>query len=435
MGLLALRVEGMGKRYRLRGGGPSYDTFADALRRTVGAPVRWLRGQARADTTATFWALDDVSFEIPAGQAVGVIGRNGAGKSTLLKILSGVTEPTVGQAVVWGTMGALLEVGTGFHPELTGRENVFLNGAILGMRRAEVARKFDEIVAFSGIEKFIDTPAKHYSSGMYMRLAFAVAAHLETSILLVDEVLAVGDAEFQRKCLQKMEQVGSQGRTVLFVSHDMAAVTRLCSRAILLDQGRVVRDGMASEVVHHYLHGGAIHGAAVREWPTPETAPGDQVAKIRAVRVLDEQGKPAPEVDIRRPVRIEVDFWNLQPNLRPSVTLHLFDDQGTCIFATNDFVSEEWKAGPRDRGLLRSTCHVPGNFFAEGLVRVLAAVSSYGHVTVHALERDAVAFTIVDRSIGDGVRGPYTGEWPGVVRPMLQWKMETLEAPSNRPAG
>jgi len=427
MGPLALRVEAMGKRYRLRGGGPSYDTFADALRRTVGAPVRWLRGQARADTTATFWALDDVSFEIPVGQAVGVIGRNGAGKSTLLKILSGVTEPTVGQAAVWGTMGALLEVGTGFHPELTGRENVFLNGAILGMRRAEVARKFDEIVAFSGIEKFIDTPAKHYSSGMYMRLAFAVAAHLETSILLVDEVLAVGDAEFQRKCLQKMEQVGSQGRTVLFVSHDMAAVTRLCSRAILLDQGRVVRDGMASEVVHHYLHGGAIHGAAVREWPSPESAPGDQVAKLRAVRVLDEQGRPAPEVDIRRPVRIEVDFWNLQPSESPSVNLHIFNEESICLFVTSDFSTATWKAGPRNRGLVRSTCVIPGNFLAEGLFTVLAAVSSYRRVTVHAMERDAVAFTIVDRSEGDGVRGPYAGPLPGVVRPMLDWTLETLE--------
>ena len=427
MAPVALRVDGMGKQYRLSGGRPPYDTFADALRRTLATPLRWVRERGHARLPVTFWALKDVSFEVPVGQAVGVIGRNGAGKSTLLKILSGVAEPTTGQAAVWGTMGALLEVGTGFHPELTGRENVYLYGAILGMRRAEVARKFDEIVAFAGIEKFIDTPAKRYSSGMYMRLAFAVAAHLETSILLVDEVLAVGDAEFQKRCLQKMEQVGSQGRTVVFVSHDMAAVTRLCSRAILLDQGRVVHDGGSTEVVHQYLHGGAIHGAAIREWPAIATAPGDEVARLRAVRVLDAQGMPAPEVDIRRPVRIEVDFWNLRPESRPSVTLHLFDGRGTCLFATNDFVSEGWKEGPRAKGLLRSTCIIPGNFFAEGLVSVLAAISSYGHVTVHALERDAVAFTIVDHSEGDGVRGPYTGEWPGVVRPMLDWKMQDLE--------
>jgi lipopolysaccharide transport system ATP-binding protein len=426
MGPLALRVEGMGKRYRLRGGGPAYDTFADALKRTLGAPIRLLRRQGRAEAAPTFWALKDVSFEVPAGQALGVIGRNGAGKSTLLKILSGVAEPTLGEAAVWGTMGALLEVGTGFHPELTGRENVFLNGAILGMRRAEVSRKFDEIVAFAGTDRFIDTPAKHYSSGMYMRLAFAVAAHLETSILIVDEVLAVGDAEFQRKCLQKMEQVGAQGRTVLFVSHDMGAVTRLCSRAILLDQGRVLRDGAASDVVHHYLHGGDMHGTAVREWPSIETAPGDDVARLRAVRVLDEQGVPSPQVDIRRPVRLEVDFWNLRPEESPSVNLHLFNGEGTCLFVTNDFNTDAWKAGPRERGLVRSTCTIPGNFLAEGLVTVLAAVSSYRHVTVHALERDAVAFTVVDGSEGDGMRGPYGGTMPGLLRPRLDWNLDTL---------
>jgi lipopolysaccharide transport system ATP-binding protein len=427
MGPPALRVEGLGKRYRLRGGGPDYDTFADSLRRNLGAPLRWVRGLSRAEPAATFWALKDLSFEVPAGQAVGVIGRNGAGKSTLLKILSGVAEPTTGQAAVWGTMGALLEVGTGFHPELTGRENVFLNGAILGMKRAEVARKFDEIVAFAGIEKFIDTPAKHYSSGMYMRLAFAVAAHLETTILVVDEVLAVGDAEFQRKCLQKMEQAGSQGRTVVFVSHDMAAVTRLCTRALLLDQGRLLRDGTASEVVHHYLHGGAMHGAAVREWPDTALAPGDAVARLHAVRVLDDAGNPAPEVDIRKPVHIEVDFWNLNPAAGAAANLHLFDDQGTCVFVTADFNSPEWGKSPRPRGLVRSTCTIPGNFLAEGYFRVLAAVSSFPRTTVHAIEQDAVAFAVVDRSEGDGVRGPYAGPYPGVVRPMLRWAYRTLE--------
>jgi lipopolysaccharide transport system ATP-binding protein len=432
---LALRVERIGKRYRLRGGGPSYDTLADALRRTAGDPLRWLRGRQHAKLQPAFWALKDVSFDIRVGEAVGVIGRNGAGKSTLLKLLSGVTEPTEGQAMAWGTMGALLEVGTGFHPELTGRENVYLNGAILGMKRAEVTRKFDEIVAFSGIERFIDTPAKHYSSGMYMRLAFAVAAHLDTQILIIDEVLAVGDAEFQRKCLNKMEQAGTQGRAVIFVSHDMAAVTRLCSRAILLDQGRTVSDGPAAEVVHHYLHGGASHNAAVREWPTPQMAPGDEVARLRAVRVVDEDGRPTPEVDIRRPVRIEVDFWNLRPELRPSATLHLFNEYGTCILATNDFVSPAYRRGSRERGLVRSACVLPGNFLAEGLVTVLAAVSTYERVTVHAMERDAVAFTVIDRSTGDGVRGPYAGLWPGVVRPMLEWNLLTLEAQAVPPAG
>ena len=432
MGRLALRVEGIGKQYSLGGGGPSYDTLADALGRIARAPLRWLGASAPSQPRRTFWPLKDVSFEVPPGQVLGVVGRNGAGKSTLLKVLSGVTEPTEGAAAVWGSMGALLEVGTGFHPELTGRENVYLNGAILGMRRAEVARKFDEIVAFSGVERFIDTPAKHYSSGMYMRLAFAVAAHLETEILLVDEVLAVGDAEFQRKCLQKMEQVGTQGRAVLFVSHDMSAVTRLCSRAILLEQGHVLADGDAPGVIHQYLHGGAMHGAAVREWPHLAEAPGDGVAKLRAVRVLDDQGRPAPEVDIRRPLRIEVDFWNLDPAVRPAANVHLFNDQGQCLFISCDFTSEAWKAGPRPKGLVRSVCHIPGNFLSEGLVSVLAAVSSFPRTAVHAIERDAVAFTVVDRSEGDGARGSFAGPMPGAVRPLLEWTLQDLEQGGRR---
>jgi lipopolysaccharide transport system ATP-binding protein len=387
MGQVAIQVDKLGKRYRIRGSGPAYDTLRDALARAARAPLRWIGRSEVPPEPRMFWALRDVSFEVRPGEALGLIGRNGAGKSTLLRILSSVTEPTEGWAAIWGTSGALLEVGTGFNPELTGRENVFLNGAILGMKRAEVARQFDEIVAFAEMERFIDMPAKHYSSGMYMRLAFAVAAHLKTDILFVDEVLAVGDAEFQRRCLSKMEQVGAQGRTVVFVSHDMAAVTRLCTRALLLDQGAVAADGSAAEVVHRYLSGGATHGTAVRVWATPGEAPGDDVAKLHAVRVLDDAGAPAPEVDIRRPVAIEVDFWNLQPETRPSVSLHLFNELGTCIFAVNDFTSEAWIAGPREKGLARSTCRIPGNFLAEGLVTVLAAVSSYKRVTVHAMER------------------------------------------------
>jgi lipopolysaccharide transport system ATP-binding protein len=430
---VTIRAEKLGKRYRIRGSGPAYATVSDTLAYLARAPLRWAGRDPRPPPAQVFWALKDVSFEVRAGEAVGLIGRNGAGKSTLLKVLSRVTEPTEGQAALWGTTGALLEVGTGFHPELTGRENVFLNGAILGMKRGEVASRFDEIVAFAEMEQFIDTPAKHYSSGMYMRLAFAVAAHLDTGILFVDEVLAVGDAEFQRRCLSKMEQVGAQGRTVVFVSHDMAAVTRLCTRALLLDHGRIVADGTAPEVVHRYLHGGAMHGAAVREWPSMETAPGDDVARLRAVRVLDEAGRPAPEIDIRRPVRIEVEYWNLRPDTQPHVSLHFFNESGTCMFASNDFVADAWKAGLRSQGLVRSTCRIPGNFLTEGLVTVLAAVSTHrGAATAHAIERDAVAFTVVDHTTGDGVRGPYAGPWPGVVRPLLNWNLEDLDAEAPR---
>jgi len=236
---IAIRVENLGKQYKIGMQIDRYRTLRDSLVDAVKRPMRMLRGEG-GDNYETIWALNDISFEVRKGEVLGVIGRNGAGKSTLLKILSRVTEPSQGYAEIRGRVGSLLEVGTGFHPELTGRENISLNGAILGMKREEIERKFDEIVDFSGIEKFIDTPVKRYSSGMYLRLAFAVAAHMEPEILVVDEVLAVGDAEFQRKCLGKMSDVASQGRTVLFVSHNMSAILRLTQESILLEKGKLV---------------------------------------------------------------------------------------------------------------------------------------------------------------------------------------------------
>ena len=254
MSELAVRVEGLGKEYRLGGPLEQYSTLRDRLSKLASAPFRALRGRGeRSEQDGLFWALKDVSFEVKRGEVVGIIGRNGAGKSTLLKILSRITEPTEGEVDINGRVGSLLEVGTGFHPELSGRENVYLNGAILGMQRADNARRFDEIVAFADVEKFIDTPAKHYSSGMYMRLAFAVAAHLEPEILIVDEVLAVGDAQFQKKCLGKMGDVARGGRTVIFVSHNMGAVQSLCRTAIHLDAGQIVAKGSTTEVVGRYL--------------------------------------------------------------------------------------------------------------------------------------------------------------------------------------
>jgi lipopolysaccharide transport system ATP-binding protein len=252
MGDVAIRVEHLGKQYRLGGQQLRYATFRETLVNTARAPLGWLKGERRAQQTS-FWALDDVSFEVKHGEAVGIIGRNGAGKSTLLKILSRITSPTRGRVDIYGRVGSLLEVGTGFHPELTGRENIFLNGAILGMTRLEIMRKFDEIVAFAEIEKFLDTAVKFYSSGMYVRLAFAVAAHLEPEILVVDEVLAVGDAEFQKKCLGKMGDVAHEGRTVLFVSHNLTAIQTLCFRSILLMNGAIAEDGETNKVVTKYL--------------------------------------------------------------------------------------------------------------------------------------------------------------------------------------
>jgi lipopolysaccharide transport system ATP-binding protein len=259
MNTLAIRCDGLAKQYRI-GERESYKALREVVTDAITSPFRRARSVLSGSKNghrekSTIWAMRDVSFEIHRGEAIGIVGRNGAGKSTLLKVLSRVTEPTRGQADIWGRVGSLLEIGTGFHPELTGRDNIYLNGAILGMKKTEIARKFDEIVAFSEVEKFIDTPVKRYSSGMYVRLAFAVAAHLETEILIVDEVLAVGDTQFQKKCLGKMGEVARHGRTVLMVSHNMAAIHALCSRAILLEQGRSVSDGNPLEVTRLYLDG------------------------------------------------------------------------------------------------------------------------------------------------------------------------------------
>ena len=256
------------------------------------------------------WALRDVSFDVQAGDRVGIIGRNGAGKSTLLKVLTRITHPTEGRAELIGSVGSLLEVGTGFHPELTGRENIYMNGAIIGMRRAEVREKFDEIVAFSEIGKYLDTPVKRYSSGMYVRLAFAVAAHLEPDILIVDEVLAVGDIEFQKKCLGRMGDVASEGRTVLFVSHNMGAISTLCSRAVLLDAGRVVASGPTSDVVGEYITRGLDVSGSVL-WSDPDEAPGGEQVKLHAVRVV-QRGESTADVDIDEEVQIEIWFWNFE---------------------------------------------------------------------------------------------------------------------------
>jgi lipopolysaccharide transport system ATP-binding protein len=413
-----IRAEGLAKEYRLGGGGPAYRTLRDAVGGAVKAPLR-LFGRGRRARAERVWALDGVSFEAQPGEVVGIIGRNGAGKSTLLKILSRITEPTRGRAELYGRVSSLLEVGTGFHQELTGRENVFLNGAILGMARAEIARKFDEIVAFSGIEKFIDTPVKRYSSGMFVRLAFSVAAHLEPEILIVDEVLAVGDAQFQKKCLGKMQAVSAQGRTVLFVSHDMTAVARLCPRAILLERGRVLRDGPSHEVVSAYLTSG-LGTTAARSWDDPADAPGNEVARLRAVRVLDEAGRAAAAVDIRRPVGVEMEFDVLEDGHLLVPNFHFVNEEGVLAFIAVEN-GTRWQREPRPRGRHVSTAWVPGNLLAEGTLLVSAALSTLDPVRVHYFERDAVAFQVIDSLDGDSARGAYGGAMPGVVRPLFRW--------------
>ncbi len=306
-----IKVEDLSKRYRVGGDTPYYDTLRSALTDAFRAPFR-RTDDGSPKATNTFWALKDVSFEVKPGEVLGIIGRNGAGKSTLLKILSRITDPTDGRVEIYGRVGSLLEVGTGFHPELSGRENVFLNGAVLGMSKAEVAAKFDEIVAFAELDKFIDTPVKRYSSGMYVRLAFAVAAHLEPDILIIDEVLAVGDAMFQKKCLGKISSVAQQGRTVLFVSHNMVAIKTLCSRAILLRDGALADDGNPAQVANSYLGAGRTSRAETI-WDDMSRAPSTRVFSLRAVRIRNREGKVTSELSAHEPFSVEVEYTNVSP--------------------------------------------------------------------------------------------------------------------------
>jgi lipopolysaccharide transport system ATP-binding protein len=362
---------------------------------------------------------------------LGIIGHNGAGKSTILKLLSNITAPTSGEITINGRLSALIEVGSGFHPELTGRENIYLNGSILGMSRKEIEAKFDQIVAFSEIGKFLDTPVKRYSSGMYVRLAFAVAAHLEPEILLVDEVLAVGDASFQRKCLDKMRDVGQHGRTVLFVSHNMPAITRLCDRTILLDEGRILKDGPSHQVVGTYLKSG-LGTTAEREWDDMSKAPGNEVVRLRGVRVVAEDGQAIEAVDVRRAVGIEMEYEVLAPGHVLVPNYHFYNEEGVCVFVAAD-ADPAWRRQPRPAGRFRSTAWIPGNLLAEGTLIVGAAISTMDPVRIHFHERDVVAFQVVDSLEGDSARGDFAGHIPGAVRPMLRWTTAQGPAEGRRP--
>ena len=334
MALPIITVENLGKTYKLGLKEQKYPTFREALVGAVQAPLRRFRHLSNGvSQDETFWALKDVSFEVQRGEVVGIIGRNGAGKSTLLKILSRITEPTTGRAVLRGRVASLLEVGTGFHPELTGRENIYLNGSILGMKKAEIDRKFDEIVAFSEVEQFLDTPVKHYSSGMYVRLAFAVAAHLEPEILIVDEVLAVGDAQFQKKCLGKMHDVAQhEGRTVLFVSHNMGAIRVLCRKGLMFSNGALTMCGEASDAVAGYMESFLpSHNAGEVHFPSSRT----MEPRMRSARVLGD-GKPGGTFEMGESVQVEVDYGSVEPLVSPRLGLVISDDNGTAILNANN---------------------------------------------------------------------------------------------------
>ena len=413
----AVAVEGLSKRYRIGELQAAYGT----LRESLSHLAKRVAGQEHRRGHDEIWALEDVSFGLEEGKALGIIGRNGAGKSTLLKILTRITTPTAGRAEIRGRVGSLLEVGTGFHPELTGRENVYLNGAILGMKRREINAKLPEIAEFSGVEKFLDTPVKRYSSGMHVRLAFSVAAHFEPEIMLVDEVLSVGDAEFQARCLGRMEDIGATGRTVIFVSHNLQAVSQLCDRAILLENGRVVVDGPSSEVVARYLQ--TVSGTSSEQTWEDQDAPGDDLVRLRSVRITRSDGETADFVDVREPIGVELAFSVLRdgPAVVPKIKLA---SSGQIIFNAMD-VDPRWQE-PSRPGDYVTTAWIPANFLNEGLVTVDAAVCSidspklHHHVSVH----EAASFHVQDPLEGDSSRGTFTGQWRGVVRPLLHWTFD-----------
>ena len=428
---LAIKIENISKCYRIGLKEQMHDSIAQAALDFIKSPLRKyrnfrslyrfdnIRPGAAGESSDVIWALDNVSFDVKKGEVVGIIGGNGAGKSTILKILSKITHPTCGRAEIRGKISSLLEVGTGFHPDLTGRENVYLNATILGMKKKEVDKKFNDIVEFSGVGKFIDTPVKRYSSGMKVRLAFSVAAHLEPEILIVDEVLSVGDADFQKKCLNKMENIGQEGRTVLFVSHSMSAISRLCERAIHLDKGRVIADGPAHQVVSSYLNSSS-GTSAERVWADPGKAPAGPVVRLRAVRVRTEDGRISESFDIRYPVRLEMEYDVISPGSVLLPHFNVLNDRGQCAFTTLD-QDPDWRGRPRPTGRYTSTAWIPGNLLAEGMFFVSCYCMTMNPDTRQIYERGVIAFHVVDSLEGDTARGDFGKKLGGVVRPLLKW--------------
>jgi len=406
-GEVAIHAEGLGKRYDLRGDRAGFETFREAVTRAVTAPLRWVGGGGAPRTP--FWALRDVSFSVQRGKAFGIIGPNGSGKSTLLKILARITEPSKGNARMRGRVGSLLEVGTGFHPELTGRENVFLNGAILGMDRRSVVRSFDEIVAFAGIERFLDTAVKHYSSGMYMRLAFSVAAHLDTDVLIIDEVLAVGDLEFQARCLGRMQTLASSaGRTVLFVSHNLSAVTRLCDQAIWLDKGRVRAAGSAQDVVSGYL-------SAVREGGLTFGGEGDAFVIDRVV-VSDRAGKPASALPCGEPITVSVRYQAARRIETPCFMFTIGGDRGPFLIASM-LCDGQMPDAIEGEGVLACTFELP--FLLPQSYRVRLAVKTADNSSTLFDYQEVAEFSTVGKLLDLGLLGPHAEHFAADSTPAM----------------
>lgn len=430
---VVIKVENLSKQYRLGnvGTGSLAHDVNRAWYRIRGKEDPYLKIGENNDRTQKgsneyVWALKDINFEVKQGEVLGIIGRNGAGKSTLLKILSRTTSPTTGSVKIKGRVASLLEVGTGFHPELSGRENIFLNGAILGMTRQEIKRKFDEIVDFAGVERYIDTPVKRYSSGMHVRLAFGVAAHLEPEILIVDEVLAVGDAEFQKKALGKMKDVSNkEGRTVLFVSHNMAAMKRLCDTGILINKGEIGYKGTIAESIAKYS---SIDASLITEkkWEL-ESAPGVSGVKLISVNInhCDKSTTIDSYFDITKDIKLTIEYQVATEGMIFTHAIKVFDEEGLNIFDSHD-VTSNIRNERRELGLYQADMILPGNLLREGNYTITVALFKRNPVTIYIYEEEVLTFTIMDEMKGNSARGDYYLEFPGIIRPLLKWSAKKM---------
>jgi len=413
--MAVITVENISKQYIIdhkkgKGGTTLRDVITNNIQSIFGGK------QQQAELThEEFWALRDVNFSIEQGDRVGIVGHNGAGKSTMLKILSKIIEPTTGTVKIKGRVASLLEVGTGFHPELTGRENIFLNGALLGMTRSEIRRQFDEIVAFAGVEKFLDTPVKRYSSGMYVRLGFAISAHLDPEIMIVDEVLAVGDAEFQKKSIGKMRDNSASGRTIIFVSHNLTAVQALCNKTLYFEKGMLIEQGETNEVIASYLSK-VSRTQLVRQWDTPEEAPGNDLVRFRRVELIPDYPEDTTHIDVRTPMKLRFEFWNMMDHANLNLSMHLNSLTGECIFNVGT------RSQPYGKGLIAGECTIPGYFLNDGSYTVSVMIVK-DTVTPLFIMDDGLTFDVEDYRAGIA----WYGKWPGYVRPQFPFEMEMME--------
>jgi lipopolysaccharide transport system ATP-binding protein len=423
-----IKAEQLGKKYLIGHQKKStHDTLRDTIVRTghglwhrLHHPLSPNRQRFEIEE---FWALKHIDLDVEQRARLGIIGRNGAGKSTLLKILSRITHPTTGKVRIRGRVASLLQVGTGFHPELTGRENIYLNGAILGMTKRDIIQRFDEIVSFAEVEKFLDTPVKRYSSGMYVRLAFAVAAHLEPEILLVDEVLAVGDAAFQKKCLGKMGKVADEGRTIVFVSHNMLAIKNLCDHVLWLHQGQVIEQGDSQTIVSHYLESDLI-SLTSQLWEDRKNAPGNEKVKIHQIKIHPEDDPSNNEMTMESRLEIGIHYWQLVDGIDLDVTLQFFTEENIMAFPTSTRHTRQPEQHSMQAGLYHAICHIPANLLNSGAYRITVHFVQDASSVIFRYE-DILQFTVNET---ENSRGTWYGKRPGVVRPVLPWERRYVSA-------